>query len=402
MHTTPRGLGFVAAAALVLAAIPEATTACIDANGAEVSRGTLAAQGFRRGFSLVGWNAGDLAAPQAARVMRSMARAGANAVTLVPVWYQATGQSATVDPEQSGAGATLADVIAAARTANSLGLHIAIKPHVDSRDGVWRGAFDPGGAEGGTAARRTWFDSYRARLLRLADVAESTRAGSLVIGTELINLSTDPALEPQWRALIGEVRGRFGGTVTYAGNWGRQDGEYRRIPFWDALDTIGINAYFPLSLKRDPSLTDLRTGWGYFVDERGVRSSWLSDVDGLRRSLRKPVVISEIGYPSTTDAASHPWDYSRKAPVDLRRQSAAYSAALSVWNRVPWLEGIYWWAWSADATEGGRGDPGYSPQGKPALGVLTKWYGAAATQRCLPVEPSLAAVLPVRPGNPFP
>jgi len=230
-----------AAAALLLAAVPEATTACIDANGAAILRGSIAKPGFKRGFTVVAWNAGDLASPQAGRVMRSLVRAGANAVTLVPVWYQGHGIGAGLDPEPSGGTAALAEVANAARAATALGLHVTIKPHLDARDGVWRGDFEPGGPEGGPAARRAWLESYRARLLRLVEVAEAARAGSLVLGTELQRISTDSGLEPQWRALIAEVRGRFSGRLTYAGNWGRQDGEYRRSPFgtpWTAWGSM--------------------------------------------------------------------------------------------------------------------------------------------------------------------
>ena len=223
-------------------------------------------------------------------------------------------------------------------------------------------------------------------MLPLADLAASAGADQLVIGTELVHLSADPELVVLWRDLIRDIRSRYKGSLTYAANWGRQDGEYRRIPFWDALDSIGVNGYFPLTRKPNPGYADISSGWRSFVHEDGTRSSWIAEIDGLRKQTGKPVMLTEIGYPSSVTGAARPWDYQQLEQVDLRIQSLAYSAALSAWSATPWLTGIYWWAWGVSPTDGGTGDAGFSPQGKPALGVLVRWYQTAAGGRCRPLE----------------
>ncbi|MEK7214412.1 MAG: hypothetical protein AAB289_02295, partial [Chloroflexota bacterium] len=139
---------------LVLMLISEASPGCIDSNGVKVEPGQLAAPSFKRGFSIVGWNQGDLATPRAEGVLRSMAAAGANAVSIVPTWYQASGESRAVSPEAPGSGTQLTEVRSLVRIGRELGLHVTLKPHVDARDGVWRGDFLPGGPGGSLADRQ--------------------------------------------------------------------------------------------------------------------------------------------------------------------------------------------------------------------------------------------------------
>ena len=62
----------------------------------------------------------------------------------------------------------------------------------------------------------------------------------------------------EWRQLIHDVRQVYDGPVTYAAHW---DKEFSRIAFWDALDVIGINAYFPLDAPENATLQQLVAAW---------------------------------------------------------------------------------------------------------------------------------------------
>ena len=57
-----------------------------------------------------------------------------------------------------------------------------------------------------------------------------------------------------WRRLISKFRELCPGPLTYAVNWW---GDYDVVEFWDELDYIGINAFFPLTLEEEA--TDLAT-----------------------------------------------------------------------------------------------------------------------------------------------
>jgi hypothetical protein len=157
------------------------------------------------------------------------------------------------------------------------------------------------------------------------------------------------------------VRSRYSGPLIYAGNHG---GEEVRMSWWDAVDLIGVDAYYPLSNTRDPSLEALRAAWRPRVDE----------LSALVEKWQKPLILTEIGYRSIDGAAMHPWDWQIEGAVDLKEQEDCYRAAFeSVYNE-PWFAGIFWWSWSPDPFEGGPDDAGYSPHGKPAEDVLRTWF----------------------------
>ena len=58
--------------------------------------------------------------------------------------------------------------------------------------------------------------------------------------------------EENWRSIIEAVRAIFTkpDSLTYAANWGEEE---RAIRWWDALDYIGIDAYYPLTKESHPS-----------------------------------------------------------------------------------------------------------------------------------------------------
>jgi hypothetical protein len=47
------------------------------------------------------------------------------------------------------------------------------------------------------------------------------------------------------------------GKLTYAANWD----DFDKVPFWNELDYIGIDAYFPLSNATTPSVLELNDAW---------------------------------------------------------------------------------------------------------------------------------------------
>lgn len=109
-------------------------------------------------------------------------------------------------------------------------------------------------------------------------------------------------LETGWRRLIARVREIFPGRLTYAANFD----QYPMVGFWDALDLIGLNAYFPL---RDGGEEADRTADLLPIFE----SSWSEVLHELldfrrRRGLdRTPVLFTELGYTYRAGSTIHPW-----------------------------------------------------------------------------------------------
>ena len=98
-------------------------------------------------------------------------------------------------------------------------------------------------------------ESYSKFILDFAKLAEETKVDILCIGTELEQFVTN---RPEyWNELIKKIKSIYKGKLTYAANWD----EYKRTPFWSDLDYIGIDGYFPISLKKSPSKQEIEKGW---------------------------------------------------------------------------------------------------------------------------------------------
>ena len=105
------------------------------------------------------------------------------------------------------------------------------------------------------------------------------------------------------------------------------------------------------------------------------RWRWIqSKLDRWQQRHRKPLIITEIGYPCLETAAVNPWDYILKddSKVVPEEQARCYISFFNSWeeSRVE-LAGVFfydWWGY------GGESDPGYTPRDKPAEKVLQEWY----------------------------
>lgn len=204
---------------------------------------------------------------------------------------------------------------------------------------------------------RAWFDNYAAYITDYARQAQEVGADMFCVGRELD--ATAIKREADWRRLIAEVRKIFKGELTYSANFT----DYDKIKFWDALDYIGISAYFPA-----PKGTDF---------DRLV-SSWeahLDRIEALHMKLKRPVLFAEIGFPSTENAAATPWR--EGGTIDLWLQARCYRAALAAIAKRPWLAGTFFWQWERSWGPPFR-DGRYTPGEKPACFALSRWYRALA------------------------
>jgi hypothetical protein len=171
---------------------------------------------------------------------------------------------------------------------------------------------------------------------------------------------------PQFfRALADTARTVYDGNLTYAANW---YDEYEEIAFWDALDYVGVQAYFPLVDAPDPSLDTLRARWQ-------AHRAALAEV---HRRTGKPILFTEVGYRSARSAAEAPWRWPEEeggvAP-DSALQARCYRAFLSAMDQTPWFAGALIWKWHP---RGSQRDPtAFTPQGKPAERVLYRWFTGA-------------------------
>jgi hypothetical protein len=203
---------------------------------------------------------------------------------------------------------------------------------------------------------QAWFARYESYILSYVDQATAAGADAFCVGRETDKAAI--AREADWRRLIARVRERFRGPLTYSANF---DG-YRRIPFWDALDVIGISAYFPLSPGPSPTDTDLAAAWDAILDP----------LQAFARDKNRRMVFTEIGYPALATAPVRPWEENDGA-ADVWLQARLYEAALRATAKRPFLVGSFFWLWEGTSRPPFR-DPSFSIQDKPAAFVMSHFY----------------------------
>ena len=100
----------------------------------------------------------------------------------------------------------------------------------------------------------TFFNEYETWIVQMAALAEAEHAEVFCVGLEY---SYAQKYEERWRKIIAAVRSVYHGKVTYGANWN----EYAEVKFWDALDYIGVLAYFPLTKTADPGASEIAAAW---------------------------------------------------------------------------------------------------------------------------------------------
>lgn len=235
-------------------------------------------------------------------------------------------------------------------------IQVMLKPQI----WIWRGEFT------GTLQMKTEEDwvalekSYTNFIMAYADLAQETNTPILCIGTELEQFVKH---RPKyWEKLIVEIKRIYKGKLTYAANWD----EYKRTPFWKALDYIGIDAYFPLSDKKTPTVSELKDGW--LTHKQAIKE--------LSITNNKPVLFTEYGYRSTDYNAKKPWAVDRHENlVNLVAQSNATKAILEEFWKEDWFAGGFVWKWFiAKENAGGEKDNRFTPQNKPAENIIREYY----------------------------
>ena len=302
-------------------------------------------RGNIRAITLVDWTADGYAQPETDASIQALAATGANAMVIIITAYQAnaTSNSVRADDPRTPTPASVAQAVARAQ---SQGLAVIIKPHVDLDDGSWRGRIDP-------ASPAAWFDSYRAFLLAWASFAAAQGAERFVVGVELAGTLEHTG---EWSETIRGVRDVFPGELVYAASWD----EAGRVPFWRDVDYVGIDAYYPVASRAHAGRLEMLAGW----------QPWIERLHLLHQQTGRPILLTEIGYRSVDGACMHPQEFSGGGAIDTGEQADLYWAALEAVASESWIAGLCWWNWPADGS-GGPGDAGYTPHGKPAETVLT-------------------------------
>jgi len=269
-------------------------------------------------------------------------------VALVIHWQQHDDRSDRVAPGKL----TISDAVLAAliRHAHRRGLAVLLFPilHLEVLQmGHWRGTLQP-------RHRNRWWLSYERFILHYARIARRHKVAALLVGSEL---GTTELWRARWYHLVGRVRRVYSGKLVYRANWDHFD----KVSFWRRIDYLGVTGYFELSRNANAGVAELSAAW------RRARAALLA----FAAKHKKPLWITEVGYPSVDGAATQPWNYARPGKVDVEEQRRCYAAFVTAWSNTPGLAGVFFWNWNG---AGGKRDRSYTPRGKPAEAILRRWF----------------------------
>lgn len=314
-------------------------------------------RGFQKGIVYTSWWNGEYSSPESDTTISDIIKPlGVNWVSVVVTCYQESIKATDIICQPESKTPTDEDLSHVIQVIHDNGLKVVLKPHIDISDNNihWRGQIGFGNDE---KAWRSWFSDYSNFINHYAKLAESNEVDYFVVGTELVQTSHRGS---EWREVIRQVRTFYSGPVTYAAN----AGEVFDVSWWDELDAIGVDAYYPLSENNQPSVAELKKSWEPIINQLGQFSSrW-----------NKPIIITEIGYQSKDGTNRMASNQESVSVVDLQEQADCYQALLESFNGHDWWHGIFWWNWSTDPNQGGPVDDDFTPHNKPAEGVLRSFY----------------------------
>ncbi|WP_421946701.1 glycoside hydrolase family 113 [Phaeodactylibacter xiamenensis] len=294
----------------------------------------------------------------AAGMLQEQFSLGANAVAIVPYSYMRSPNAPQPLSIMNRAGtendeSVIRDLVYARR----LGLQTVLKPQIWMGGGHW-----PGDVRMDNKADwEAFFRHYTRWIVHYALMAELYNADVFCVGVEFAQATL---IEPDaWREVIRTVRAVYSGRLTYAANWGP---EFEELAFWDELDLIGLNCYYPLSEAKQPSEAELSERFEQVLQKARAVSN----------TFGRPLILTEIGFTSTAT----PW---QQPHLDGEGEAYLGSAQLRCYHIVTqalarstdWCRGVLWWKYPSYPTLGGEGHTGFTPNDKPTEEQLPELFG---------------------------
>jgi len=237
-------------------------------------------------------------------------------------------------------------------------MKIMLKPQVWIPSGGWVGHYNPG-IEAGW---QTWEEQYRDYIMIFVNIAIERDVEVFCVGTEYKIAAVER--EPFWRQLIADIRAIYDGELVYASNWDH----YQNIAFWDELDYIGVDSYFPLVDAVTPTVEEIDAAWPPVKQQ-------LADFSNQHG---KQILFCEFGYMSIDHGAWQNWENEGNQAnlnVNMVAQRNAFESFFkNIWEE-DWFAGGFIWKWYHDhPNAGGPTHKEYTPQNKLAEKVIKQWY----------------------------
>ena len=280
---------------------------------------------------------------------------GTNAIALVPYSFMRNPNKPSYIPVHYGAGGENDQAVLFSHfEAKKMRMHTMLKPQ------IWLGRSWPGEVEMKNEKDWTAFFDYYYRWVRhYALLAEINGVGSYCIGVEFAKATL--AKEQEWRSLIKKLRGIYSGPLTYAANWGE---EFEQLKFWDELDFIGLNCYYPLSKNDKPSKRELSKSFNQVMDK----------IELVCKKYNKPLIFTEIGFRSVEGTWKNPHEEANGRSFNDAHQNLCYEVVLEGIQNKKWCNGILWWKWPSYISYRGQQNTGFSPNLKQTENIINKYF----------------------------
>ena len=286
--------------------------------------------------------------------LEKQAQLGANAIAIVPYGSMSDATKATPLRIYNHAGSeNIAGVIHSAYEAKQLGMVSMLKPQIWLRR-AWPGAIKMNTDE----QWDQFFKYYHSWIMHFAFLAEIHNIEMFCAGVEFAHATL--AKEEEWRKILGSIKKLYHGQLTYAANWGY---EFEQIKFWDEVDFIGLNCYYPLSESDTPSDRELKSRF------EGVKDK----IKKVYKEYQKPIVFTEIGFRSIPAPWKNPHAEDSEE-YKAEDQARCYEVVFEGIKNEPWCAGILWWKYPSYLSYRGVENNAFTPNNKPAEKVVAKWF----------------------------
>ena len=326
-----------------------------------VSNQSFSSTVWQKGMSYTPWWWSALSTTNSDSSIQVMASDSVEWVGLNEFWFQDDENSSVITGDPTKYSASTESIKYAIDQIHARGMKVMLKPNIDLRNGNWRAYINPSNA---------WFSSYSSFIQFWADLATEKSVDMLCIGCEYKNTQS---WDSSWRMIAATARAHYSGPITYAAN----HDDYNTITWWDALDYIGIDAYFALTGTNTPTLSQLSSAW---ETKANAIQTWRNT-----NFPTLPVIFTEIGYQSADGCNQTPWN-TTSGIADATEQNNCYEACFEVMTQRNWFYGMYWWQWDTDPNSGGPTTTTFTPQNKSTETTVRTWYSKNLSSVPVPLE----------------
>ncbi|MEP0262830.1 hypothetical protein [Dokdonia sp.] len=279
---------------------------------------------------------------------------GGNAIAIVPYSYIRGQNAPTYLSIGSRAGSENDQgVVHSAYEAKQRGMQSVLKPQVFFGNS-WPGALEYDNEKDWNA----FFDYYYRWIRHYTFLAEIHQIDALCMGVEFAKATLSHG--EQWKHMFQKARGLYQGNMTYAANWGE---EFENVDFWNELDFIGLNSYYPLSKEDNPTDAQLKASF------EEVKTK----IKDVYQKYKKPIVFTEIGFRSIEAPWKNP-HADGDTPFNEDHQRRCYEVIFKGIQNEPWCAGILWWKFPSYLEYRGAENTAFTPNNKATEATVKKWF----------------------------